>query len=69
MIGESIKRIRKEAGMTQIEFCNAIRCEQGFISKLENGHVHPSYAMAIRFLKFAKTHKIKVSIEDLFILE
>jgi transcriptional regulator with XRE-family HTH domain len=69
MIGDTIKRIRQASGLNQTEFAEAIKCEQSFISKLERGKLTPSYAMAAKLLKFAKVHKVKVKIEDLFILE
>ncbi len=66
MIGETIKRIRKEAGLDQRAFSKAIQCNQSYLSRMEREFHLPSHGLATRILKFAKLHKIKIRIEDLF---
>ncbi len=62
---ETIKDIRKKAGMTQIDFANAIGCRQNTLSDYENGKSTPSVEVLRLIVKVAKKHKIKVRLEDL----
>jgi len=66
MLGETIKRIRKEAGLNQVAFAEAIGCSQSFMSRMEREHHMPSHALALRLVRFAKARKIKVRLEELF---
>ena len=64
-IGETVKKIRVAAGMTQVEFAAAIGCLQAYVSKIEVGNREPSTAFLKRIMQFAKSKKIKFSAEDL----
>ena len=66
MIGQTIKRIRTEAGMDQRTFAAAIQCNQSYLSRIEREWHWPSQALAMRIIKLAKKHKIKVKLEDFF---
>lgn len=61
-LGESIKYIRKQAGMSQREFAKVIGCSQTLISSIELGIKNPSYDVLKIFSDFAKSHKIKISL-------
>lgn len=41
-IGERIKKIRKEAGLSQVDFAESIDVTQGFLSGLEKGRYQPT---------------------------
>jgi transcriptional regulator with XRE-family HTH domain len=42
IIGENIRRLRKTAGFTQIEFAQQIGVSQGTLSDIEQGNCNPS---------------------------
>ena len=58
MIGNEIKRIRKEKKMTQKELCDGI-CSQAEISKIENGRNSPTIDL---LQQIAKRLRIPMSI-------
>jgi len=69
MISDTIKKIRMAVKMTQAAFAEAVKVEQSYVSKLELGKVNPSYGVSMRILKLATDHRIRVKLEDLFVLE
>ena len=44
-LGENIKRIRTEKGMTQGDIFRALKLDGGYVSSLENGKRNPTLAM------------------------
>lgn len=61
-LGENIKYIRTEMGMSQREFAREIGCSQTAISSFELGIKKPSYDILKIFSDFAKRNKIKISL-------
>lgn len=47
-IGERIKKLRKDAGLSQVKFCAALEVTQSFLSGLEKGRYQPTVALLIR---------------------
>ena len=41
-LGQNLKRIREEKGMTQGDICRALDIDRGFISSIENGKRNPT---------------------------
>jgi len=44
-LGENIKRIRTEKGMTQGDIFRALKLDRGYVSSLESGKRNPTLAM------------------------
>jgi len=44
-LGENIKRIRIEKGMTQGDIFRALKLDRGYVSSLESGKRNPTLAM------------------------
>lgn len=44
-LGENIKRIRMEKGMTQGDIFRALKLDRGYVSSLESGKRNPTLAM------------------------
>ena len=76
-IGEKIKRMRIEKGLTQEELANRCELSKGFISQLENDLTSPSIATLIDILEILGTNlkeffsddrdeKITYTYEDMF---
>ena len=42
-LGQHIKSIRKEKGLSQVELANSIGKDQQSIQRLETGRINPSY--------------------------
>ena len=42
-LGERIRKIRKEKGITQVELANSIGKDQQSIQRLEAGNINPTY--------------------------
>lgn len=66
MIGKTIKRIRNEAALDQRAFAQAIECNQSYLSRIERELHLPSHGLVMRIIRFAKSRKIKVKLEELF---
>ena len=41
-LGQNLKRIREEKGMSQGDICRALDIDRGFISSIENGKRNPT---------------------------
>ncbi len=41
-LGENLRRIRKEKGMTQERICDILDLDRGYISSIENGKRNPT---------------------------
>ena len=76
-IGDKIKRMRIEKGLTQEELANRCELSKGFISQLENDLTSPSIATLIDILEILGTNlkeffsddkdeKITYKYEDMF---
>ena len=55
-IGDKIKRMRIEKGLTQEELANRCELSKGFISQLENDLTSPSIATLIDILEILGTN-------------
>ena len=43
-LGENIRRIRQEKGMTQGDLCLALELDRAYMSNVENGNKNPALA-------------------------
>ena len=59
-LGENIKRIRTEKGMTQGDIFRAINLDRGYVSSLESGKRNPTLAMIEKIAK-----ALGVSVDEL----
>lgn len=50
-LGRSLRKIRKEQGMTMVVLGRASQCSQSFLSKVENGGIVPSIPMLQRLAR------------------
>jgi transcriptional regulator with XRE-family HTH domain len=50
-LGRSLRKIRKEQGMTMVVLGRASQCSQSFLSKVENGGIIPSIPMLQRLAR------------------
>lgn len=62
IVSEAIKKIRWELRISQVELAIAVGCTQSAISAYEMGVREPAYRILKNLDKFAKKHKIKVSL-------
>jgi transcriptional regulator with XRE-family HTH domain len=60
LIGENIKRLRKEQGITQEQLANLLNVSCAAISKWENGDTYPDMTMI-----FPLCHYFKISVDEL----
>lgn len=76
-IGEKIKQLRIEKGLTQMDLANRCELSKGFISQVERDHTSPSIATLVDILEClgtnlkdffndAEEEKIVFSREDIF---
>ncbi len=59
-LGERVKEIRNQKGLTQTELANKIGKDHPSINKLENGKVNPSY-----YFLYEVAQGLEVDIKDL----
>ena len=59
-IGNKIKRMRIERGLTQEELANRCELSKGFISQVENDLTSPSIATLIIHMKICLKPKIQI---------
>ena len=59
-LGENIKRIRTEKGMTQGDIFRALDLDRGYVSSLESGKRNPTLAMIEKIAK-----ALGVSVDEL----
>ena len=52
LLGKNIRRYRKERGLTQNEFADAISCDVKYIGDVENGWFYPSSELLERIVVF-----------------
>ena len=64
--GQIIRGIRERLDMSQIEFSKSIGCSQSALSKYELGQDMPSIKVAKSLVKFVKSKRIKIKLEDVF---
>lgn len=65
-IGDTIKRVRNEAKMTQVEFSKSLEISQTAVTEYERGIRTPSLKVAKKIIDFAKQNKIKLTLTDIF---
>lgn len=56
-LGQNLKRIREEKGMTQGDICRATGFDRGYISRVENGEKNPTL---LNLEKIAKALGVKL---------
>ncbi len=61
LLGNNIKKIRKEKGLTQLDFSSALSCDVKYIGDVENGWFYPSSEMLIKIVKC-----LNVPVSELF---
>ena len=49
-IGDAIKKVRKELGMTQIQFCVDVGIAHGTLTKYERGEQAPAWGMILKII-------------------
>ena len=59
-LGENIRRIREEKGMTQIELCRKLKVDRAYMSNVENGKKNPTLSTIEKIAK-----ALGVSLEEL----
>lgn len=59
-LGENIRRIRKEKGMSQIELCRKLEVDRAYMSNVENGKKNPTLATIEKIAK-----ALNVSLDEL----
>lgn len=59
-LGENIKRIRTESGMTQADLCRKLDVDRAYMSNIESGKKNPTLSTIERIAK-----ALNVSIEEL----
>lgn len=52
LLGKNIRRYRKERGLTQNEFADAVSCDVKYIGDVENGWFYPSSELLERIVGF-----------------
>jgi putative transcriptional regulator len=60
-LGERVKEIRIQKGMTQTELANKIGKDHPSINKLENGKVNPSY-----YFLYEVANGLGIDVKELF---
>ena len=55
-LGENLRRIRKEKGMTQEDICDALGLDRGYISSIENGKRNPTLSTLKKLADALKVH-------------
>ena len=59
-LGENLKRIRTEKGISQGDIARALEMDKGFISNIENGKTNPTLATITKLAK-----AVGVSVDEL----
>lgn len=59
-LGENVRRIREEKGMTQIELCRKLELDRAYMSNIENGKKNPTLATIEKIAK-----ALGVSLDEL----
>jgi len=59
-LGENLKRIRTEKGISQGDIARALEMDKSFVSNIENGKTNPTLATIAKLAK-----AIRVSIDEL----
>ena len=59
-LGENLKRIRTEKGITQGDIARALEIDKSFVSNIENGKTNPTLATIAKIAK-----AIGVSVDEL----
>lgn len=65
-ISSTIKMMRYQLRMTQLEFGKAVGMKQACISRVESGYGKPSLELVKSIVKLAKLKKIKIKLSDIF---
>ena len=59
-LGENLKRIRTEKGISQGDIARALEVDKSFVSNIENGKTNPTLATIVKIAK-----AIGVSVDEL----
>ncbi len=61
IVGENLRKARKDNGFSQVNVRNRLCIEQSHLSKIENGNLQPNFSTLVQLSKF-----YKVSLDELF---
>ena len=61
----NITDLRKEIGVTQIEFAKRIKRSQAWVASIESGRILPSRDMAAKIIEMANRHECNIKYESL----
>jgi putative transcriptional regulator len=61
LLGQRVKEIRKNLGLTQAEICKKIKFSPGYLSEIEHGEYNPTFMFYFNLAK-----KLNVNLEYLF---
>ena len=62
-IGEAIRYLRQQLGMTQEELAQALGITVGTVSRWEKGRFRPSRLARTLVVEFARTHHVPLSLK------
>ena len=62
-IGEAIRYLRQQLGMTQEELAQALGITVGTVSRWEKGRFRPSRLARALVVEFARTHHVALSLK------
>ena len=62
-IGEVIRYLRRQCGMTQEELAQSLGITVGTVSRWEKGRFRPSRLARTLILEFARTHNVPVALK------
>ena len=59
-LGQNIKRIREQKGMTQGDICRSLNLDRGYISSIESGKRNPTLSTLKKL-----ADALKISVDEL----
>lgn len=62
MIGDIIKKVRKQLGITQEKLAHDLDISFSTINRWENGHTSPSKLAKRRLIEFCKNRNVDITI-------
>jgi len=64
--GKCIKNIRDRLNLSQREFASELKISQTAVSQYELNQKEPSLTVMNKIIKYAKSKRIKIKLEDIF---
>ena len=59
-LGQNLKKIREQKGMTQGDICRALNLDRGYVSSVENGKRNPTLSTLKKL-----ADALKISVDEL----